>query len=71
MSSKNVVWVVYAERRDEEACYFEMAFSDHATALDICDMGKRDAGQHHWWVEPVLLDDTDTAIKMITELMEA
>ena len=47
-----------------------MAFSDRATALDICDMGQRDADQHHWWVESVPLNDIDNAIKDIAELTE-
>jgi len=70
MSSKNVVWVVRAESREEEVCYFTMAFSDRATAEDICDIGQRDAGHYRWWIDPVALNDIDNAIKDIAQIME-
>ena len=70
MSSKNVVWVVRADSRDDDACYFTMAFSDRATAEDICDIGQRDAKHYRWWIDSIALDDTDNAIKDITQIME-
>jgi len=67
MSSKNVVWVVRAEDKDGECC-FHMAFTDLATAEDICDMGQRDAKHYRWCIEPVKLNDIDNAIKNITQM---